>query len=218
MKHYIKNYLNAFLHPIILQEKLKEEWERDELVLTKEFELLPMAVISWICALINSIFYLLLIYIAVVYFKNHEEVFGRLPLIGKTLESGSVFPLVIQMIFFPLIFLGYGFIIKKITLFFIDMYSLPINSYQNKDRVAEAMVSLAMSTHLLFLIPLFGAVLQPFAFVLYFFIGLQKNLEMSAIQSIVVLLSPLFLLGLLLLFFAMFVVLLFNDGILRMIG
>lgn len=154
--------------------------------------------LSWVFAIINGIFRILLINLVLLTLSSYAigpEATGDF--LDKDANLGYYFLIlssVLDIIFFPLF-----------TLFVIQFWTFLIRSFAkflkiegDIDLKVEKVVVGSLSSNIFMAIPIFGSIIQKFSSVVLLFIGMRAELQFSAAVSICVLLTPVFLIMILL--------------------
>jgi hypothetical protein len=145
-------------------------------------------VISWLFALMQAFYTVLIIGLGVEFFKydgEYVEVFSQNATMVK------IFFVVFEVLLFPL---GFWFYVKfwsKIVTVATKFFNIEIEDDLSKR--SENLVIQAMSAHAFLILPFFGKLFSSIGSVIYLYLGLRVNLSFTAIQSLCVLLVPVFL-------------------------
>lgn len=202
MSEIFYNYISYFLHPFkvnsyfrekrqdfygpfLVDEKIPEE--RDFL----ELDIYQILIVSWLFFIVHSFYSIFFINIAnflVARFDMGDIINPRM----------MIFTALVQVIFFPLVFWAYA----KLWVVIVEFFGNLFNADENRiEEISDQIVGVSLASHIFLLIPVIGAVIRHFAFFIYLFAGLRKNLGLSVTKSLMVILSPLFILGLLVFMF-----------------
>ena len=162
---------------------------------------------SWVFVVINGIFRIFLInlvLLAFTHFAGDEMSF----LSSMTNEEGLlgyyflILSTVLDVIFYPLV-----------TMFIIQFWEFVLKSYASLagvqgdvDKKTKTILSVALSSHILLIVPIFGEFAQKAAHFVQMYAGIREQLEFSRALTFCVLLTPI----LIFLFFASFLILLFS--------
>jgi hypothetical protein len=114
-----------------------------------------------------------------------------------------IFWTLIQVIFFPVAFTIFAKIWEKIVEFLAGLF---LKEKEDLKTLSQQVVRISLSAHPYYLIPVFGPFVFHMAFLIYLFAGLKYNLGLGNIRSLIVLLSPIFFLGVLCLLFLLLLV------------
>lgn len=190
MNDSIKYYIDSFLHPKKSQMLLKSSnvvpfSPTDQHPLNFEESI----VISWLLAIMQAFYTILIIGLGVEFFKydgEYVEVFSQ----NKTLIK--IFFVVFEVLLFPLGFWFYAKFWSKIVAVSTTFFNIEVEG--DIDKRSEALVTQAMSAHAFLIFPFFGKIFSSIGCVVYLYLGLRINLAFTALQSICVLLVPAFLL------------------------
>jgi hypothetical protein len=121
---------------------------------------------------------------------------GNIAIMGSDLTKyqWTIITLILNVVLFPLFILIYTRFWIAIVKFFGNIFN---KTYQ-LDAIASETVNHALVSYTFYLIPIFGPIIQAIAFIIYLYAGLKNNLQLSLLQSIVVIITPLFIVFLLL--------------------
>ncbi len=124
------------------------------------------------------------------YFHEAHLLFGLIDL------TAGLFPYyllivgtALELILFPLMTL----LLAEFWILIIRIYAFFLKSDDRPQKVAEDITTVAMSSHLLLIIPILGSVLQKLAWTVLLYIGLRRRLGATRSLSFVILLTPLVL-------------------------
>lgn len=145
---------------------------------------------SWVFAVINGIFKIVLLNIVLLSLSNYvlgfdlgAEVFKKDGNLGYYFLILST---ILEIIFFPLFTL---FLLQFWT-FIIKAFAKFLKVAGDIDLLVERVVTASMSAHVFIAIPIFGSFLQKVYSLVLLFIGMKKQLNFSSAVSICVLFSP----------------------------
>jgi len=213
MSEIFYSYISYFLHPFkvntYFQKRRTDYYGRGvpflvDATIPMETDLLELdlsenLVVSWILFIIHSFYSIL--FINVSYFLAASFDIGEF-LNPKIL----IYTTLIQVIFFPLVFYAYAKLWSLIVEFFGRLF------YEGEDDISEManqVVGVSLTSHIFLVIPVIGAAIRHIAFLIFLFAGLRNNLGFSTVKSFMVILSPLFILGLMVFMFALLVATIF---------
>ena len=206
MSEVINQYFNSFFHPFQTQallrerrELLKEQKSQQIFHLVDEKEERPeedlglsfveVLSVTWLFSLFRAFYAIVTIYLGYEAFlwANGEDSY-LLPMQISTSKL-NVFFLVLQIVFFPLALWIYSKFWVNIIKLFANLFG-----YENDvEEISNEIVNNSLTAHTFLIIPIFGEVIQHLGGLVYIFAGLRRNLQMSVLQSVVVLISPLIL-------------------------
>jgi len=213
MSEIFYSYFSYFLHPfkvnIYFRGRRKDFYGRgvpflvDESVPMEqdrlELDFPEILSISWLLFTIHTFYSLFFIYVANFLFTSFD--------IGNFLNARMmIYVALIQAIFFPLVFWAYAKVWILIVAFFGSLF---LDEDKDIQDISKQVIGVSLSSHIYLLIPVIGGVVRHFAFLIYLFAGLRKNLGLSVTKSFMVILSPLFILGLLVFLFVLMVATIF---------
>lgn len=210
----LKNYVLAFLHPFKNQEELRQlrtngtelagarslrlagellvdevptNFEIEETVTLKFDEILG---VSWFFAAIEGFYAILALHLGQVFFQSWSapnDLALLLP-VDTTLYTQRVLltAALAKVTFFPIIFWFYAKFWKVLIKFFAGLFQIE----GNLNKISDQIVNQSMTSHLMLAIPIFGKMLRHLAGLLHLFAGLRNNMQMTVLQSVVIILSP----------------------------
>jgi len=168
-----------FYGPFLVDESVPED--RDFL----ELDFYQILVVSWLFFLIHSFYSLFFINVA----NFLVSVFDIGDIINPRI---LVYTALLKIIFFPLVFWAYAKLWVVIVEFFGRLF---FEDEKKIKEISDQVVGVSLTSHIFLLIPVIGGVISHFAFYIYLFAGLRKNLGLSVTKSFMVILSPFFILG-----------------------
>ncbi len=207
-------YFLAFLHPFKNQESLRLLRERalditgtrplrlagdlfeDDVPTTQEIEevstlsFLEVLGVSWFFAAIEGFYAVLALHLGQVFFQSWQapnDLALLLP-IETTMYTQRVLltAALAKVVFFPLVFWLYAKFWTVLIKFFAGLFQAD----GDLNKIADQVVNQSMTAHFMLSIPVFGKMLRHLFGLLHLFAGLRNNLQMSVLQSVVIILSP----------------------------
>lgn len=185
MNEAIERYMNCFLHPRSTQISLREE--NVVSIKSNRLSFEESMGISWIFAFMQAFYSVLIIYLGIEYFRVDS---GLSLLQDYQATTIKVFFLILETILFPV---GFWFYVK----FWSSTIKIFVQIFDLEESVTERgenMVIHAMSSHAFLIFPFFGKFFAQFAQLVYLYHGLRLNLHLNVLQSMAVLVFPLFIL------------------------
>lgn len=207
-------YVLAFLHPFKNQEGLRQLREHAdeatglrhlrlagevssedipatfevEEVATLKFE--EVLGVSWLFVAMEGFYAILALHLGQVFFQSWsspEELAMLLP-VDTTLytQKAMLSAALAKVAFFPIVFWFYTKLWKVLIQFFAGLFQVE----GNVSKMADQVVNQSMTSHLMLAIPIFGKMLRHLSALVHLFAGLRENMQMSVLQSAVVILSP----------------------------
>ncbi len=186
-KGYLSTYFHYLVHPFYTHE----------LLIDGDSDLRRLSVgeslgLSWIFVVINGLMRIILInFVVMIYlnlyydassifniFDNSDRFLGFYFIILST---------ILDVIFYPLF-----------MLFFIQFWEFVLRIFagalkvENASEKAAEIMSVAMSSHILTVVPIFGGVAQKFASFVLMFAGIKRQLDTSTPMALCILAFPLF--------------------------
>ncbi len=204
------NYFSAFLHPFKNQEelrRLREEAQElsgtrhlrladsdipttDELVERQTLRSEEILSISWIFAAIEALYGVFTIYLGNMFFQSWDspqELALLLPLNTTLYTQKALLSATLgKVVFFPLIFWVWAGSWRILIQFFANLFQVEGDVY----KMSRQVVQQSMTSHVLLAIPIFGRMLRHLAGFVHLFAGLRRNMQMSVLQSVIVIVSP----------------------------
>jgi hypothetical protein len=187
-KGYLSTYFHYLVHPFYTHE----------LLLDGESDLRRMTVgeslgLSWIFVIINGVMRIILInFVIMIYlslyhdtssifdvFDNSDRFLGFYFIILST---------ILDVIFYPLFMLFF----IQFWEFVLKVFGGALKVENASDKAAEIM-SVAMSSHILTIVPIFGGFAQKFASLILMFAGIKKQLNTSTPMALCILAFPIFI-------------------------
>jgi hypothetical protein len=224
--YLIYNYIDLLLHPIKSHESLAEEraqnermkknrnfslvGEEDQEVHEKKTFILDFAsfaTISWIFVFIFAMYSLCFFHLGEFLRDDLTEGGFFSSVLGTSIFQKKVFiiSLLFETVFFPLAAWVYIKFWRVVIVFFANLFDKEVEA-EGLDEV----VNTSLVGNFFLVIPVLGKIFKSISQVFYIFIGLKHNLKFTTIQSFIVIVSPLILVGMFLLFIAMYIMLIVN--------
>ncbi|TDJ04407.1 MAG: hypothetical protein E2O68_08265 [Deltaproteobacteria bacterium] len=182
---YFRKKRQDFYGPFLVDQNVPEE--RDFL----ELDFYQILIVSWPFFIIHSFYSIFFINVANFVVMSFD--------VGEMINPHiMIYAALVQVTFFPLVFWAYAKLWVVIVEFFASLFSL---DEKKIEEVSGQVVGVSLVSHVFLLVPIIGGVIRHFAFLVYLFAGLRKNLGLSVTKSFMVILSPLFILGLMVFMF-----------------
>ena len=178
----IYSYVFVLIHPFRSHEYfrcLRNSGRRHVLEKLKPLSLEESVSVSWIFEILGALYYIVSIYAVVYSGKNvHGFLFlSNVALVGATLA---------WILFFPF----FTWIYVKVWMFLINFFARIYGIEGDiKQAIAEVMSS-SLSSNFLMVIPFFGDAIRRPGQMILIFAGLRRNIGMTTIQSVFVLIAP----------------------------
>lgn len=232
MIELLNDYITAFLHPFKNQLGFRHLRQRsheltgtlplrladDDIPTQSELEdhislkYLDMLGVSWLFVAIEGFYAVLALHLGQMFFQtwtSPEEIALLLPIDTTLYTQRAVLTATLAKVaFFPIIFWLYTTFWKVLIKFFANLFQVE----GNISRITDQVVHQSLSAHLMLAIPVFGKMLRHLLGLVHIFAGLRENMQMTVLQSLVVILSPAIMLTMISAFFM--VVLLYLVGLL----
>tara|TARA_R110000868_G_scaffold304021_4_gene564523 strand:+ start:7577 stop:8290 length:714 start_codon:yes stop_codon:yes gene_type:complete len=208
------NYVVTFLHPFKNQEELRlirskasevagvqtlrlagELGAQDvptssELEKASSMRFIDILGVSWFFVAIEAFYAVLALHLGQVFFQSWSEpndLALLLPLDTSMYTHRVLLTAAIgKVTFFPIIFWIYAKFWKTLIRFFAGLFQVE----GNLSKISDQVVNQSMTSHLMLGIPIFGKMLRHMSGLLHLFAGLRNNMQMTVLQSVVIILSP----------------------------
>lgn len=193
MKIYdlFQNYAYCLIHPFRTHELFLSNEEDDNGFKPHILGIYESLGASWVFVVISGIFRIALLNLVLFTFINFlasdESSFS---LISN--EDGSLgfyfllFQTILDVIFYPLVML---FLIQFWE-FTIKLFGKALGSDENLDEKVKNIMSVALSSSILSIIPIFGGMAQKLASLILMYAGLRKQLNASVALSFCIMMMP----------------------------
>lgn len=209
----LKNFFVAFFHPFKVQKSFYENrMNRSDVhnklltLVSDQSDLAPgfqglqfteVLSITWLMACIKAIYGMMALLLGLTG-AQYLSSSGQIAIMGNELSRyhWTIFFLILNVVLFPFVIWIYTRFWIAIVTFFGNIFN---KTYQLEAAATET-VHHALVSYTFYLIPIFGPLIQTISFVIYLYAGLKNNIQLSAFQSIIVILTPLFLLFVLCIF------------------
>ena len=207
-----ESYLNALVHPYKTHDYMKFNipiWDGE--VNFPKLNLPEALTLSWIFWIIGSLVQMVILNSVLSLLLSYQNENDILYLLIDT--SDALFPyyisllsLLLDLIFFPIMTLIQVEVMNAIIRFYARLMGHDEDTHQIADQIS----TVALSSNFFSFIPLFGKMLVQFSYLFLMYVGLRHNLGASRSLSIVILLTPLFILIATLMLFVLSVFYLFS--------
>ncbi len=220
MVSIFKDCIDILLHPIHThsnraQERLRfQTMKKNRLfsVVSEEFktkempDFVSLVLVAWIFFMIYSVYSLIYANIGeAVSYEKADHMIASMIGASSFQKKYFIISLLANVVFFPLSAWVYVKLWRLLISFCTKLFDKDISQESIDDVVNFSLVS-----HFFLVIPVLGQLVQFISSTFYIFIGLRYNLRLSPIQSLMIVVSPLILIGLLLLSMALYVLLIIN--------
>ena len=193
MKIYdlFQNYAYCLIHPFKTHELFLSNEEDDNGFKPHILGIYESLGASWVFVVISGIFRIALLNLVLFTFINFQASDeSSFSLISN--EDGSLgfyfllFQTILDVIFYPLAML---FLIQFWE-FTIKLFGKALGSDENLDEKVKNIMSVALSSSILSIIPIFGGMAQKLASLILMYAGLRKQLNASVALSICIMMMP----------------------------
>lgn len=210
MKDFFLSYLLCFIHPFKVNKYLEEGRENNYLhsevkdglyiypstkkLLLPRPTLLEFTAIAWIFSMIKAFYglgamsfgYFVMKWLALKISIPSVYLFGE----AFSYNKFMIFFVLLEMVLFPLGAFVYIKVWELIIRFFINLYEIKL---ADEEKATSEILSLSLASNLFYIFPIFGELAKHIASLIYIFAGLRSGLGMSVLQSLIVVISPLFI-------------------------
>tara|TARA_R110000868_G_scaffold117600_8_gene312299 strand:+ start:13107 stop:13820 length:714 start_codon:yes stop_codon:yes gene_type:complete len=146
--------------------------------------------VSWFFVAIEGFYAILALHLGQLFFQSWSEPNDLALLLPidtsiythRVLLTGAL----AKVTFFPVIFWIYAKFWKTLIRFFAGLFQID----GNLSKISDQVVNQSMTSHLMLGIPIFGKMLRHLSGLLHLFAGLRNNMQMTVLQSVVIILSP----------------------------
>ena len=215
MTDYFSSYFSFLFSPFAIHNGMRKKREHqpvehfksiesgDYFVRYDELNFQVGILISWLFYIVQVAYTLVGIKLGLVFFeKVKEETTWDTLLEITSLSSFTdnrilIFSALLSTVFFPLLawfYVKFWIIIVS----FMDSLFVTRENRHHFEKVYESVVVSTLPSHTFLLIPILGPALKEIGFLFLLYSGLRANLNYNFSQAFVVLLTPIFLLGFLL--------------------
>lgn len=218
MRELLQIYTQSLFRPFALQEVLRHE--RLSHASQTVFSLTPVSAIrklsfldamslSWVMVLIKAIYAMIALLIGVYWLGilgDEGRYLGGLKFWGAKAQTVTIFMIIFDVILFPLTIWFYAKFWGVVIRFFGQLFDVE----GDLNEMSEQIVNHSLSSHLFLVIPIFGEMVKHLAGLTLIYAGLKKNMQLSTLQSLMVLVSPLMLLLFILFLSALYLILMLS--------
>lgn len=221
MTELFYNYFSYLLHPIKYHTDSafrRMEYERvkksrlfalvgEEQKSSNPSDFVSFVTVSWFFNILYAAYSLAFIHLGLALSSNLSEM-GYLP--GLAVSSLfqkkiTLIVLLFEVVLFPLSAWVYIKFWKIVITFFKNIFDKEI-----EEETIDEVLTNSLVGNFFLIIPVIGKMIKQVASVFYIFLGLKHNIRFSAMQSLIVIVSPLILVALFLLFLVFYVMLIIN--------
>lgn len=191
-----ESYLNALIHPYKTHDYVKHNvpmWDGE--VSVPKLNLPEALTLSWIFWIIGGLVQMLVLNSVLSLLLSYQNENDILYLLIDTADA--LFPyyiillsLLLDLIFFPILTLIQVEVMNTIIRFYAKLLGQENDTHETADQIS----TVALSSNFFSFIPLFGKMLVQFSYLFLMYVGLRHNLGASRSLSIVILLTPVFIL------------------------
>jgi hypothetical protein len=192
MKYLLESYLSYFVHPI--QSSLAAAYPLDQSQV--KLNLQDSILISWIFQILRGLFQVIFFYFIIETLKistGDYIVDGLLSafLASEKFTSAFLFiiPTVLELLFFPLV----SYFYCEFWIYLLKHSFRLAALTERREELAEQIVVRANTSHVFSVVPIIGELFQKLAFIFYLYIGLRRSAYLSRFESIIIVLSPIFI-------------------------
>lgn len=177
---------------------------------TQLLEIEETIAVSWLMAAIYAFYEIFWMFLGLMVVEHHaqlgmkdffEGVFDtNIQIISK---GFILFWVLLRLAFFPVATWFYAKFWMVLIRFFANLFDYSegpesqdgIRRQQDIERVANQVVCQSLTSNALLIVPIFGKVLGHFLSVFYIYVGARRNMGLTNMQSIAIVISPVLLMG-----------------------
>jgi len=164
--------------------------ERDE---DKELSFEELLVMSWVMQIIWAFYSLFTVYLGLVtynYMSNEATISSMImEQMNFKFQKFSIFFLLTEVILYPVVFYFTYRFMKTVLNFYSDIFLFE----GDRDKTFHQVLTPFYCANIFLILPIGGRVISYFAQAFYLYRGLVKKMEFTNLQSMLILLTPLFL-------------------------
>lgn len=198
----ISTFISTFMHPT----RKERDGERSTFLEVLGF--------SWGLHLVQAMYSIAAIYLGIIsyeYLSNSKDFTHLLfQALNVKFQKFSLLSTLFQVIFYPFIFQFlhqfWTFLIK----FYAQIFDFEADTEHSEEDLITDVVTTSFTSNVFLLIPIFGGVLSTIAQAFYLFTGLKAKLSFTNTQAFLVLITPLFIVFLLAILVASYMVFLIS--------
>jgi hypothetical protein len=211
MKELFQIYLMSLLRPFATQERLRVQREAGmrnspevislfgEAPQVNEFEtdssltFVDAMCMSWTFSILKAVYAIIAMLIGLEWLGVMGQEGGYLEELkfwSNRAQTITVFMIILEVILFPLTLWFYAKFWGVVIRFFGDVFDVKGDC----TNISEQIVNHSLSSHFFLIIPIFRELAKHVSSLMLIYAGLKRNMGLSTIQSLIVLLSPVMLL------------------------
>ena len=221
------NYFYTFLHPFKQHEFLRKSRETTLESGTKpnlriadlsdieseddgHMGFIEIMSVSWMLMMVRTIYSVISIYLGLITYNYMSDETGfanlLLPEFTFTTQKIVLFIVLLEAIFYPVILWLYTKFWGVLIKFFANLFEFE----GDIQKVSDEIVNYSLVSNMFLMIPIFGELGKHFSSIIYLFAGLRKNMQLTSLQSVIVLASPMFLLLLFIFLIIIYAIMIFS--------
>lgn len=222
MLNHLYSYFIFLFHPFVIHENLRLKREGQLFGQVKFYQtntayysfvplsLSEIILYSWPFSMIKAFYTFVGMHAGITSLKfiQDETQFSSslLSFITFSEQKIVIFTTIFNVILFPLSAWAFA----KIWKIIIEFFTILFKSENNNPQALDQVVNLALGSYTFWMLPILGGLLKFICFHLYLFAGLTRNLQLTVVQSLFVLFSPLLFLSIFFMVIASSVLMLFS--------
>jgi small-conductance mechanosensitive channel len=219
------DYFYTFLHPFKQHDLLRKERElktaggaaslrlatsEDEIENDSAMSFLEIMSVSWMFMMVRTIYSVLSIYLGLMTYNYMSEDTGLsnllLPQFTFSAQKIVLFVVLVEAVLYPAMLWLYTKFWGVLIRFFANLFEFEGDSA----KVTEQVVNYSLVSNMFLIVPIFGELGKHLSSIIYLFAGLRKNMQLTSLQSVIVLASPILLGMLFILFIVLYSVMIFS--------
>ncbi len=196
MTELLRSYTLFFIHPFKSQAQLAAERDLKDQSTAVPYtpSLFDFLCVSWALSCLKGIYALLGMLMGLKSWswpKDDGSIVAKvLGPQGFDANKMLIFFILLAVVLFPLgafVFVKFWGLLVR---FFIRLYEIEL---REEEKAVDEVVAGALTSHMFFVVPIFGEIAKHISSLVFLFAGLRSNLRMSVLQALMVVISPLFI-------------------------
>jgi len=221
------DYFYTFLHPFKQHDSLRKSREsqmaggenanlriandgEESVIDNGSMSFIEIMSVSWMLMMVRTIYSVISIYLGLITYNymSEESGFSNLLLPQFTFSTQKIllFFVLLEAVFYPVVLWLYTKFWGVLIKFFANLFEFEGDT----QKVSDEIVNYSLVSNMFLMIPIFGELGKHFSSIIYLFAGLRKNMQLTSLQSVIVIASPMFLLLLLMFLIIIYMVMIFS--------
>ncbi len=221
------SYFYSFLHPFKQHDALREareayttqagkpnlrlaEEEQSSQELDEGLSFIEIMSVSWMLMMVRTIYSVFSIYLGLITYNYMSDETGLsnilLPQFTFSAQKILLFVVLLEAVFYPAMLWFYTKFWGVLIRFFANLFEFEGDA----EKVTGQIVNYSLVSNMFLMIPVFGELGKHFSSIIYLFAGLRKNMQLTSLQAVIVIASPMFLLLLFFFLILIYMVMIFS--------